>query len=92
MAAVAVLGVAGLPLQQAVSRRAEAAADLAALEITRDPATFVAAKRGLAQANLSDPAPPGWVYVLWSSHPTPAARLEMGERWPHLTAGGRGPP
>lgn len=80
LAVVVVLNVGSLPLQQAISRRAEAAADHAALRISGDPDTFLAAKEALARSNLSDPDPPGWVYALWYSHPSVAERLTMGER------------
>ncbi|HWB71244.1 MAG TPA: M48 family metalloprotease [Egibacteraceae bacterium] len=81
VAAVAVLSVASLPAQALVSRRAEAAADLAALELTGDPQTYLALQRSLARVNLADPAPPRWAYLLWWTHPPATARLELGERW-----------
>ncbi|MGH8898944.1 MAG: M48 family metalloprotease [Egibacteraceae bacterium] len=85
--AVAVLaGALGMPLQLAFSRRAEAAADLASLDLTADPATYERVHIDLARANLADPAPPGWVTALWMTHPSTVARLKMGERWP-LPAG-----
>ena len=79
---VVVLNVATQPVHMWVSRRAEAAADYAALQLTADPDTYLATKEQLARANLSDPAPPRWTYVLWASHPSPGERLTMGERWP----------
>lgn len=81
LAVVAVLSAASLPLQQAVSRRAESAADYASLQITRDPATYLAAKHELAISNYADPTPPWWAYLLWYTHPTVTERLTMGERW-----------
>ena len=83
--AVAVLvGVLGAPLKLIASRRAEAAADLASLNLTADPATYRAVHLNIAHANLADPAPPGWVAALRMTHPSTVARLEMGERWPFL--------
>jgi STE24 endopeptidase len=82
MAAVVLASVVVMPLERAVSRRAEAAADLAALELTQDPATYMDAQVGIARASLSDPAPPAWVNVLWLTHPPPLARLAMGLQWP----------
>ena len=80
---VAVLAtVLGMPLALVFSRRAEAAADLYALNLTADPATHEALQINLARANLADPAPPGWVTALWMTHPSTVARLEMGRRWP----------
>jgi STE24 endopeptidase len=83
--AVAVLaGVLVMPLKLAFSRQAEAAADLVALNLTADPATYQAVHIDIARANLVDPAPPRWVRAFWMTHPSTVARLEMGERWPLL--------
>lgn len=87
VAVVLLANIASLPLQSVVSRRAEAAADLAALQLTGDPATFTDLQLELADANLSQPVAPAWVRLLWSTHPAPLARLEMGARWPDLVAG-----
>lgn len=80
LALVAALTVASLPVQTLLSRRAEAAADWGALAVTGDPATFAASMRGLAEGNYSDPAPPWFARLLWSTHPTPTARLHMADR------------
>jgi STE24 endopeptidase len=86
--AVAVLAsVLGTSVHSAFNRRAEAAADLASLDLTADPATYERAHIDLTRANLADPAPPGWVTVLWMTHPSPVARLEMGKQWPFLGQG-----
>jgi STE24 endopeptidase len=82
VAVVVALQVLSLPLQTLVSRRAEAAADLAALALTEDPGAYIDLNLKLARANLADPDPPGWVYLLWYTHPTTGARLEMAVRWP----------
>lgn len=79
--AVAVLNVASLPVANFVSRRAEAAADLASLQYTGAPEVFMRMQYALAEANLGEPAPPRWAYVLWRTHPTSVQRLEMGRRW-----------
>src|SRR5690606_3691733 len=69
------------PVTAWASRRAEAAADLGALELTGDPGTFCRMQRGLVQRNLSDPAPPEW-QRRWSwSHPPAASRIELARRW-----------
>jgi STE24 endopeptidase len=81
LAVVAVLNVVSLPVQSLASRRAEAAADLAALEFTRDPGTYVAMNLQLGRSNLSNPAPPSWVRLLWSTHPPTAHRVTLGEWW-----------
>ncbi len=82
VAAIVVLTTLSLPLQSFVSRRAEAAADLAALNLTADPATFTRMQVALTRSNLGEPAPPRWAAVLWASHPAPVARLTMAMRWP----------
>jgi STE24 endopeptidase len=79
---VVALNAVSMPVQSGLSRRAEAAADLAALDLTGDPETFVTMNRELSRRNLSDPQPPRWAQLLWSSHPSTAERLTMGERWP----------
>ena len=70
-AATLLLGVAGLQL----SREVEARADTFALELTRDPASFVELQRELATTNVSDPDPPGWYRWLFGSHPTAVERI-----------------
>lgn len=81
LAIVVLVNALSVPLQNAASRRAEAAADLAALRITGDAATYLRMTEQLARANLTDPLPPRWARHLWSTHPPTTARLEMGRRW-----------
>lgn len=81
LAFVVVVSAVSVPLQNLASRRAEAAADLAALRLTGAPATYLRLIDELARTNLSDPRPPRWATYLWSTHPAPSARLEMGRRW-----------
>jgi STE24 endopeptidase len=81
VAALALLQAASLPAQSWLSRRAEAAADYVALELTREPDVFEAMQRGLAEANLGDPAPPSWAYSLWWTHPTTTERIAMARAW-----------
>lgn len=63
------------PLERWSSRRAEAAADHLALQLTDDPGTFVDMMAGLAQRNLADPDPAGWTVALWYTHPPIAERI-----------------
>lgn len=64
-----------LPVSSWMSRRAEAAADATALELTVEPDAFAALQRSLVTANLSDPSPPDW-WVWWrGTHPPPASRI-----------------
>ncbi|MEU6345100.1 M48 family metalloprotease [Streptomyces sp. NPDC046977] len=76
LAAAAAVGsaLAG-PLGCAVSRRAERRADRHALELTGDPAEFIAMQRRLTVANVSDPDPPRALHLLFGTHPTPVQRI-----------------
>ncbi|MGI8875015.1 MAG: M48 family metalloprotease, partial [Egibacteraceae bacterium] len=79
LAAVLVLSTVTLPLQQALSRRSERAADAASLELTNDPDAYLRMHMSLARTNLSHPAPPTWVRLLWGSHPSVVERMTRGE-------------
>jgi STE24 endopeptidase len=59
----------------ALSRRVEGSADAFALRLTADPAAFIAVERQLALQNLSDPDPPGWLQVLFGTHPSTETRI-----------------
>lgn len=76
-----VLQLLATPLFNVVSRRAEAAADWAALNATREPATDRALKRRLAITGLSDPEPPAWAVALFGTHPTTMQRIAMAYAW-----------
>ena len=65
----------------AISRRMETRADLASLEITQDPDTFVRSEVHLARENLSEVAPPGWVERIFYTHPCSARRILLAERF-----------
>jgi len=73
--AVTVMELGALPTGAALSRRWEAAADRASIELTGDPAGFAQMERNLALANLLDLAPGRLVYALTFTHPTPAERI-----------------
>jgi STE24 endopeptidase len=81
VAVIAVLLALATPVATWDSRRAEAAADVGALQLTADPHTFCAMQRGLVERNLSDPAPPTWQRLWWSTHPPPASRLALAQWW-----------
>jgi STE24 endopeptidase len=69
------------PVQNLVSRHIEARADLHALDLTADPASFVAVQEALGVANLNDPDPPAvWQWV-FGSHPTTAQRVAFAGDW-----------
>ncbi|HEX6468080.1 MAG TPA: M48 family metallopeptidase [Streptosporangiaceae bacterium] len=72
--------VAG-PVQNLVSRRIEARADVHALDLTRDPRTFIRMQRALAVRNLSDLRPNPIEYALWATHPTGPERIAMARTW-----------
>jgi STE24 endopeptidase len=76
-----VLELLALPAGSALSRRWERVADRCSLELTRDPAAFERAHVELARRNLSDLAPPHWLYVLLFSHPTAPERIAAARVW-----------
>jgi STE24 endopeptidase len=69
------------PVQNLVSRHIEARADLHALDLTEDPASFVAVQRQLGRANLSDPDPPAIWQWAFGSHPTVPQRIAFAQDW-----------
>ena len=81
LALYAVVGFAVTPLTNLVSRHIEARADAHALQLTRDPETFIAAQKKLAVAGLDDLKPSPLLYALFFSHPAPAERLAMARDW-----------
>jgi len=78
---IAVGTLVSTPVQNLVSRQIEARADVAALDLTGDPAAFIAMQRGLAGSNLSDPDPPAAWRWFFGSHPTTAERIALAEDW-----------
>ena len=81
---VTVGGLVATPVQNLVSRQVEARADVHALDLTRDPAAFIAMQRRLAATNLGDPDPPAAWHWFFGSHPTVAQRIAMAEDWQRL--------
>jgi STE24 endopeptidase len=81
LAVVAVVGFATAPAQLLISRRIEARADVHALDLTRDPATFIRMQHRLAVQNLSDLDPPALVYGLFASHPSAPQRMALARTW-----------
>ncbi|MFA9445713.1 M48 family metalloprotease [Egicoccus sp. AB-alg6-2] len=81
LAAAAVLELVGTPIGNLVSRRAEAAADARAVELTRDPAHLLATTRVFTVRDLSAPEPPSWIRLLYGSHPTVAERIDYLDGW-----------
>lgn len=81
---VAVGTLVSTPVQNLVSRHVEERADVAALDLTRDPEAFITLQRGLAGSNLSDPEPPAPWHWFFGSHPTTAERIALAEDWARL--------
>jgi STE24 endopeptidase len=69
------------PVESFVSRRAEAAADLGALEYTGAPDVFERMERALTVTNLSEPQPPRAVELWTMTHPSTMARVGMARWW-----------
>jgi len=72
--------VAG-PLLNSAFRREEAAADWAALEATREPATDRDLMQQLGEKSLANPDPPALVYALYEDHPTIMQRIALSRAW-----------
>ncbi len=67
-----------------MSRRIEARADMHALDLTRDPETYVRMQRSLGARNLDELSPGALEYALWNTHPTGPQRIAMGREWARL--------
>ncbi|MEV0384428.1 M48 family metallopeptidase [Nonomuraea sp. NPDC050643] len=72
------------PIQNVISRHIEARADVHALDLTQDPATFIAMQKRLAVTNISDLSPDAVEYVLYASHPSGPERIAMARAWARL--------
>lgn len=68
------------PAVKALLRRFEKQADLYAIAQIRDKRAFLTALAGLANRNLGNAYPAGWVKVLYYTHPPIGERLEYTER------------
>jgi STE24 endopeptidase len=77
LAIVSMLGLVGLPIQNLISRRIEARADVHSLELTGDPETFIQMQKRLSVKNISDLDPNPFVYAVFSSHPTGPERIAL---------------
>lgn len=64
-----------------ISRRMEAEADRASLELTEDPDTFIRTETRLARENLSNVLPPAWVEFTLHTHPSNARRILMAKEF-----------
>ena len=62
-----------------LSRDVERRADAFALELTRDPRTFIEFQERIAIKNVSDPDPPALVRFVLGTHPSTIERIGMAE-------------
>lgn len=74
-----VLNMASLPLQNAISRSFERAADRTSLELTGNAPAFIRSEVQLARSNLADLTPPPALVWLLYTHPPVAERIRMAE-------------
>ncbi|MCU1672443.1 MAG: yhfN [Frankiales bacterium] len=72
------------PVTNLVSRRIEARADVHSLDLTRDPATFIASEQRLARTNLGDLEPNRFAYLLFATHPSTTERIAVAREWERL--------
>jgi STE24 endopeptidase len=84
LAAVTVLLQVAGPVENIVSRRIEARADMHALDLTRDPVTYAEMQRSLSVRNIDELSPSALDYALWNSHPSGPERIAMGRDWARL--------
>jgi STE24 endopeptidase len=84
LAGVTVLVQVAAPVQNLVSRRIEARADVHSLDLTRDPETFAEMQRSLSARNLDELSPNPIEYALWNTHPAGPERILMGREWARL--------
>ena len=76
-----VLQLAGVPLQNAITRHIEAEADWMALRTTHDPAGDRRLMQSFTRTSLVQPDPPLWSYVLLDNHPTIMQRIALANAW-----------
>ncbi len=70
-----------LPALNAFSRRIEGAADRAAINYTRDPATAIEVEVDLARANIADLQPNDFIRWAFYTHPPTLKRIQIALDW-----------
>ena len=70
-----------MPIENAFSRWRERLADTYALQATGKPRAFASAFTRLANQNLGEVNPEGWVVMLFYSHPPLNERIAKAENW-----------
>lgn len=78
--AMGLFGFVTMPIVNFLSRTRERAADLYALQTTRNAPAFRSVMLKLAGQNLSDANPPAWVTFLFYSHPPISERVKLAEK------------
>jgi STE24 endopeptidase len=81
LAAVAVLELVGTPVANAVSRRAELAADARAMELTADPEQLLRTSRAFTVRDLAAPDPPPVLHGYFGTHPSVGQRIRYASAW-----------
>ena len=81
LALVSVATLLFAPVQNLVSRRIEARADVHALDLTRDAETFTQMQRRLAMTAKADLTPNPVTFVWFGSHPSTAQRMAAARNW-----------
>ncbi len=71
------------PFQRALERAEEHAADVFALELTRDPQAFAEGLLAVQRGRLINPRPHPIVHALRGTHPPLADRIELANRYVH---------
>jgi STE24 endopeptidase len=79
--AIAIASTAIQMVGNGLSRSVERNADVRALELTNSPRALIDLQRTLAEANLSQPDPPGWSQFLFGTHPTTEQRIGLALSW-----------
>ena len=78
------LGIVSFAAQAAsnsLSRSVERSADAYALNLTENPAAFIAVERKLTVENIGDPEPPAILHLLFGTHPTTMDRIGAALTW-----------
>jgi STE24 endopeptidase len=81
LAVIATVTFVSGPLQNLVSRRIEARADVHSLDLARAPETFAQMQRSLAVSALSDLDPNWAIYGMFASHGTAPQRIALSRTW-----------
>ena len=84
LALLTLLMFLGTPVENLISRRIEARADVHSLTLTREPSGFIGAQIQLTLSNLSGLQPNPLQYGLFSTHPSTPERIGTARDWAKL--------